>query len=356
MRAIIAGGGTGGHVIPALAIAAELKSRYGCDLLFVGTARGMEARLVPAAGYTLKLIDVGQLNRVSLMTRIKTLAGLPLSILASWRILSEFKPDVVIGVGGYASGPALIAAILRGVPTMILEANVIPGFANRKVARWVKAAAVHFEETGRWFPHFEVTGMPARRAFFEVSPRPEDAAPTLLLFGGSQGARALNRVLVESASELKVRIPGLRIMHQTGQPEFEKIAEQYRAAGVEAEVSAFIDDMPARFAEADLVVSRSGASSVAEITAAGKPTIFVPLPTAADDHQRYNAENLVKKNAALMIPEAELSRERFVAEVADLFADHKRLAEIGAAARKLAHPDAAAHIAEMAAKLAGKTS
>ena len=239
---------------------------------------------------------------------------------------------------------------------MILEANVIPGFANRKVARWVKSAAVHFEETGRWFPHYEVTGMPARAAFFELPARPQGAAPTLLLFGGSQGARALNRVLVESAAELKAKIPGLRIVHQTGQPEYEKIVEAYRAEGVGVEATAFIDDMPARFAEADVVVCRAGASTVAEITAAGKAAIFVPLPTAADDHQRYNAENLVKKGAALMIPEAELSRERFIAEVTALFQDRKRLAQIGAEARKLAHPDATAHIAEMAAKLAGKAS
>jgi UDP-N-acetylglucosamine--N-acetylmuramyl-(pentapeptide) pyrophosphoryl-undecaprenol N-acetylglucosamine transferase len=206
---------------------------------------------------------------------------------------------------------------------MILEPNVVPGFANRKVARYVNTAAVHFEETGRWFPHYEVTGMPARQAFFEAPPRLAGAAPTLLLFGGSQGARALNRVLVESAAELKAKIPGLRIIHQTGQPEYEKIAEIYRAAGVEVEASPFITDMPARFAEADLIVCRAGASTVAEVTAAGKPAIFIPLPTAADDHQRYNAENLAKKEAALLIPEAELTRERFVAEVTDLFADRK---------------------------------
>lgn len=352
MRAIIAGGGTGGHVIPALAIGQELKSRYGCEVAFVGTARGIETKLVPAAGFELKLIDVGQLNRVSLATRLKTLVRLPLSIGEAWRILDDFKPEVVISVGGYASGPAVIAAVMRGTPVLIFEPNYVPGFANRKVARWAKAAAVHFEETGRWFKNAEVTGVPVRRAFFEVPARPTGARPTLLLFGGSQGARALNRVLVESAAELKARVPGLRIIHQTGQPEYEKIAEAYRAAGVEVEASAFINDMPAKFAEADLIVCRSGASTVAEVAAAGKAAIFVPLPTAADDHQRFNAASLAEKGAAVLLPEAELTQERFVNEVAALIIDRKRLDEIGAAARGLAHENAAGRIAEMAVGLA----
>jgi UDP-N-acetylglucosamine--N-acetylmuramyl-(pentapeptide) pyrophosphoryl-undecaprenol N-acetylglucosamine transferase len=355
MRAIIAGGGTGGHVIPALAIGQELKRLYNCELAFVGTARGIETKLVPAAGFELKLIDVGQLNRVSLATRLKTLVRLPMSIGAAMRILSDFRPDVIISVGGYASGPAAIAAILRGVPLLIFEPNYVPGFANRKVARWAKAAAVYFKETRRDFKNAEVTGVPVRSAFFEVPARPAGSQPTLLLFGGSQGARALNRVLVESAFQLKARIPNLRIIHQTGKPEFEKIAEAYRSAGVQVEVWPFINDMPTRFAEADLIVCRSGASTVAEVAAAGKAAIFIPLPTAADDHQRLNAASLADKGAAVLLPESELTRERFVAELTSLFADPARLAGIGESARRLSHPDAAAHIARMAAKLAGAT-
>src|SRR5450432_4853762 len=194
MRAILAGGGTGGHVIPAIAIAQELRSRYGAEVLFIGTARGLENRLVPAAGFPLQLVKVGALNRVSLATRLKTLFDLPRAVLAARRILVDFDPDVVIGVGGYASGPAMLAAIRRRIPTLAFEPNVVPGFANRLVARWVSAAAVHFEETCEYFPHCKVTGVPVRSAFFSIPPK-TGGSPTLLVFGGSQGARAINQAM-----------------------------------------------------------------------------------------------------------------------------------------------------------------
>jgi UDP-N-acetylglucosamine--N-acetylmuramyl-(pentapeptide) pyrophosphoryl-undecaprenol N-acetylglucosamine transferase len=221
------------------------------------------------------------------------------------------------------------------------------------VARFAANAAVHFEETGRWFRRYEVTGVPVRAPFFAL-PEKSAGPRTLLLFGGSQGARALNRVLVASLGELKKRLPELRIIHQTGEREFESIAEAYRQAGVEARVSAFIRNMPEVFAEADLIVCRSGASTVAEVAAAGRAAIFVPLPTAADDHQRRNAETLVRQGAALMISEAELTPERFVAEVVSLLDDEARLRSVGAAARRLAHPAAAERIAEMAVELAAQ--
>ena len=168
MRIIIAGGGTGGHVIPALAIAQQLKKQFGAEVLFIGTARGIETRLVPQAGFPLELIQVGALKNVSLMTRAKTMFDLPRAIAASSRMLSEFDPEVVIGVGGYASGPAMVAAIRRRLPTLAFEPNVVPGFANRMIARWVSAAAVHFEETCRYFPNCRVTGVPVRAAFFSI--------------------------------------------------------------------------------------------------------------------------------------------------------------------------------------------
>jgi UDP-N-acetylglucosamine--N-acetylmuramyl-(pentapeptide) pyrophosphoryl-undecaprenol N-acetylglucosamine transferase len=351
MRAVLAGGGTGGHVIPALAIAQELRSRYNAEILFIGTARGIETRLVPAAGFPLELIEVGALNRVSLATRLKTAFTLPRAILASWKLLAGFKPGVVIGVGGYASGPAMMAAILRRTPTLIFEPNVIPGFANRMVARFATAAAVHFQATSQYFRHSTVTGVPVRQQFFTIPARRPGDRPSLLLFGGSQGSRALNQVLVESLRALNDRIPGLHIVHQTGEKEYASVAKSYLDASVSAEVSPFIDNMATAFAAADLLICRSGASTVAEVTAAGKPAIFVPLPTAADNHQFKNAELLAQNHAAVLLEEKDLTPQNFVEQVSSLLNDRSRLLAMSEAARKLAHPDAAASIAELAAGL-----
>src|SRR5712664_1232894 len=202
MRAIVAGGGTGGHVIPALAIAHELQKRYSGEVLFIGTARGIENRLVPAAGFPLRLVQVGALNKVSLKTRLKTLFDLPRAVWDSRRVLAEFRPDVVIGVGGYASGPAMLAAVVKHIPTLAFEPNVVPGFANRMVARFVSGAAVHFEETAKYFRHAEVTGVPVRQAFFEI-PAKRGGTPTLLVFGGSQGAHAINEAMIRCLSVLR---------------------------------------------------------------------------------------------------------------------------------------------------------
>jgi UDP-N-acetylglucosamine--N-acetylmuramyl-(pentapeptide) pyrophosphoryl-undecaprenol N-acetylglucosamine transferase len=267
--------------------------------------------------------------------------------------MTGFRPDVVIGVGGYASGPAMLAAGLRGTPSLIFEPNVVPGFANRMVALMANAAAVHFEQTCRWFGQCEVTGVPARQEFFEVPPRRPADAPTLLLFGGSQGARALNRVLIDSLPALIQRIPNLHVIHQTGEREYEAVAADYLRIQVPAEISPFIANMAGAFAHADLLVCRSGASTVAEVAAAGKPAIFVPLPTAADDHQLRNAETLAGQGAAMLIRESELTPERFVNAVAALLTDRPLLDARGSSARRLAHVDAAAHIARMAARLAG---
>ena len=345
MNIILAGGGTGGHVIPALAIAEELRRR-GHLAAFVGTARGIETRLVPNAGFPLYLVKVGALNRVSFATRLRTLIDLPLSIFAAMGILRRFRAQVVIGVGGYAAGPATIAAVLLRIPVVLFEPNVVPGYANRAVARFAAKAAVHFAQTGRWFRSFEVTGVPVRPAFFALPAR-RSQRPTLLVFGGSQGARALNHVVRESAAQLFERIPNLSLVHQTGNREFEAIRDFYAEHQIPVEVSAFIDDMPQRFADADLIVCRSGASTVAEIAAAGKCALFVPFPGAADDHQLRNAELLAQADAALLIPERELSIERFVQEVTALLGNAERLATMASKARTLAHPDAANHIVEM---------
>ena len=356
MRAILAGGGTGGHVIPALAIAKELKKSYGAEVLFIGTARGIENRLVPAAGYPLQLVRVGALKNVSLMTRAKTAFDLPRAVWDAGRMLNEFAPDVVIGVGGYASGPAMLAAVVKHIPTLAFEPNVVPGFANRVVARFVSGAAVHFEETAKYFRHAEVTGVPVRQAFFEIpalTNMKRGGTPTLLVFGGSQGAHAINEAMIRCLPELRRQAPGIHIIHQTGERDYNDALAAYRGLGESAEVFKFIEDMPAAFARADLVVCRSGASTVAEITAAGKPAIFVPFPRAADDHQRVNAEALARVGAAVVVEESKLEGVWLAETIAALLGDPRRLEAMGEAARGLAHPEAARDIAAMAVRMAG---
>jgi UDP-N-acetylglucosamine--N-acetylmuramyl-(pentapeptide) pyrophosphoryl-undecaprenol N-acetylglucosamine transferase len=311
MRVIVAGGGTGGHVIPALAIAQELRSCYRAEVVFVGTRRGIETRLVPAAGFELHLIEVGALNRVDLATRLKTLLDLPRAAMASAKLIREFRPDVMIGVGGYASGPAMLVAALMNIPTLAFEPNVVPGFANRLLAPTIRAAAVHFEQTCHYFRNCHVTGVPVRREFFNVPARPKDASPTLLVFGGSQGAHAINRAVIDALPKLMAALPAIHIIHQTGERDYPEVQAAYLSTMVSAEVSPFIDDMPGAFARADLLICRSGASTVAEVTAAGKPAIFIPLPTAADDHQRHNAATLAAAGAAQLLPQSELSPENW---------------------------------------------
>ena len=353
MRVIVAGGGTGGHVIPALAIAQELRSTHNAEVLFIGTSRGIETRLVPAAGFQLERITVGALNRVTLSTRMKTLFDLPRAIAQSAQIIRNFRPDVIVGVGGYASGPVMLAGAMLRVPLLAFEPNVVPGVANRLVARFVKGAAVHFAATQKYFPSAVVTGVPVRQAFFNIAPRSPHTPPTLLVFGGSQGAHAINVAVMQALPPLLQHVPGVQLIHQTGQNDFEAAKAAATSAGLPAEVSPFIDDMPGAFARADLLICRSGASTVAEVAAAGKPAIFVPLPTAADDHQRLNAQALADADAALLLPQSELTSDRLAQSVASLLSDRDHLARMGAAARQFAHPDAAAEIAAMAAALAG---
>jgi len=354
MRAILAGGGTGGHVIPAIAIAQELQCRLNAECLFIGTSRGLENRLVPNAGFPLKLVQVGALNRVSLATRSKTLLNLPRAVFAAARMINEFQPDVVIGVGGYASGPAMLAAILKHIPRLAFEPNLVPGFANRVVAHFVSAAAVHFQETAAYFHNPSVTGVPVRPAFFQISSKPyEQTSPTLLVFGGSQGARAINQAVMRALPQLTRRVPGLHVIHQTGERDYNDVQSAYVQAGVAAEVHKFLDDMPGFFARADLVLCRSGASTVAEMTAAGKAAVFVPFPLAADDHQRRNAEALERSGAAVVLEETKLDEVWLVDTIAALLEDPLRLRRMSDAARSLAHPNAAKEIAELAAKVAG---
>ncbi len=314
LRVLIAGGGTGGHVIPALAIADELRDRHGADVRFVGTARGFETRLVPAAGYQLELIEVGQLKGVSLATRMRTLLDLPLGVWRCFEILNTFQPDVVVGVGGYASGPGMVAAILKRIPTLAFEPNAAPGLANRLVGKWVNAAAVSFAPACEYFRNAQVTGIPVRKEFFALQPRTVGGAPRLLVFGGSQGALAFNTMMPRIAPALLEAVPGLTILHQAGARHAETTQAAYQEVGADAsrwEVSAFLDDMPRRIEAANLVLARSGASTVAELAAAGKPALLVPFPQATDDHQRKNAEVLAAGGATRMLIQKEMGEERF---------------------------------------------
>jgi UDP-N-acetylglucosamine--N-acetylmuramyl-(pentapeptide) pyrophosphoryl-undecaprenol N-acetylglucosamine transferase len=354
MRVVIAGGGTGGHVIPAVAIAHQLKKKFAAEVLFIGTARGIETRLVPQAGFPLDLIKVGALKNVSLMTRARTMFDLPRALWVAGRMLNDFDPDVVIGVGGYASGPAMFAAIRRRIPTLAFEPNVVPGFANRMVARWVSVAAVHFEETCEYFPRCKVTGVPVREAFFRI-PSKTAGPPTLLVFGGSQGARAINQAMVESLPGLGERIPALHIIHQTGVRDYDTVLAAYEKTGGLGEVHKFIDDMPVTFAKADLLVCRSGASSVAEIAAAGKPAIFVPFPRAADDHQNVNARALERAGAAIVVEESNLEAAYLVDTIAAVIGDRSRLQNMSEAAKLLAHPNAVEEIAAMVESLIARS-
>ena len=360
LRILVAGGGTGGHIIPALAVAHELVLRHGAEVLFVGTARGLEIRLVPEAGFRLRLINVGPLKNVSLVTRLRTVMQLPLSILECRRIIREFQPSAVLGVGGYASGPAMAAALWLRIPTMAFEPNAMPGLANRLVGKRVQAAAVNFPAACAWFNNCEVTGIPVRPRFFSIKP-PAGAAPNLLVFGGSQGARILNLKVPSIAPALLEGVPELTILHQCGARNVEATVAAYTASGADParwEVCPFFDDMPSRFAAARLVLARSGASTVAELAAAGKPALLVPFAAAADQHQRRNAEAMVDAGAAVLLDERELDDRtpgqpgKLLATLTSLLNNSARLDAMSTAARTQAHPGAAERIADRLAALA----
>jgi UDP-N-acetylglucosamine--N-acetylmuramyl-(pentapeptide) pyrophosphoryl-undecaprenol N-acetylglucosamine transferase len=355
LRVLIAGGGTGGHVIPALAIARELRDAHGAEVRFVGTARGLETRLVPEAGFRLELVRSGQLKNVSLGTRLRTAIDVPLGVMKCVRLLREFKPQVVVGVGGYASGPGMLAAITKRVPTVAFEPNAVPGLANRLVGRWVSAAAVNFEQTRHYFRNARVTGIPVRAEFFRIEPKTAGSL-RLLVFGGSQGARVLNEAMPRIAARLLHALPGLAILHQTGPRAEVATRDAYAIAGLGGDgamVRAYLEDMPAEFAAADLILSRSGASTVAELGAAGKASLLVPFALAADDHQRRNAEVFRDAGAARMLTETEIADpEKLLGELTALLSDRGTLLTMGERARSMAHTDAVREIAGMVVALA----
>jgi UDP-N-acetylglucosamine--N-acetylmuramyl-(pentapeptide) pyrophosphoryl-undecaprenol N-acetylglucosamine transferase len=357
MRLLIAGGGTGGHLYPGIAVARELMVRDpSAQVTFVGTAQGIEARVLPREGLTLDVIRSAGLKGKSLATVARGLSLLPLSGLDAWRVLSNRRPQVVIGLGGYSSGPVVMLAAMRGIPTMVMEQNAIPGFSNRRLAGMVKAAAVTYEESLSTFGSKAfVSGNPVRSEFFEEAHADQISPPgaaRVLVFGGSQGAHAINVAMVEAAPRLAAAAGRLAITHQTGERDLEMVRDGYQRAGLQARVEPFLYHMDREMKSADVVVCRAGATTLAELAAAGRAAILIPLPTATDDHQRKNAEAFVRQGAAVMVQQKELTGERLANELLALAGDAERRTGLARGARKLARPDAAKVIVDKVLELA----
>ena len=345
---IMAGGGTGGHVVPLLAVARELKAR-GHECVFIGTRTGFEAKMVPAAGFPLEFIEIGGLKRVGAMRTFRTLAQLPLSVLKVLRMFNKFRPSAVFSLGGYAAGPVVLATLRKRLPMVVMEPNAMPGLTNRQIGRFVTRALLSFPEAARFFPRgkSEITGLPVRPEFFDIPPTPRDGVMTILITGGSQGSRTLNQAAAGSWRYFRESGFPVRFIHQTGTAMHEALAKKFAESGIEGEVLPFIDDMPAAFRRAHLVICRAGAGAVAELAAAGKPSILVPLPHAADQHQLRNAEAFDKAGAARLVLDQEMDGGRLFEEVGKLRSQPELLTRMGERARTFAHPDAARRAADV---------
>ncbi|MFN8544757.1 MAG: undecaprenyldiphospho-muramoylpentapeptide beta-N-acetylglucosaminyltransferase [Candidatus Binatia bacterium] len=344
---VIAGGGTGGHLFPGLALADELAAR-GWRVVWVGTVAGIEARVVPTTPYPLHLVPGRQVRGGGVARALFGVLALLDGARRACGLLRSLAPQLVVGVGGYASAATVVAARLARLPTVLLEQNAIPGATNRVLGRLAGRVCVGFEAAAAFFPAGRVlhTGNPVRRDILAAAHRSPHARPGLLVFGGSQGAHRLNEVSVEAVRLLGGRAAGIDVVHQTGSADREAVAAGYAAIGVPARVDAFIDDMATAYAAADLAVSRAGAMSCAELTAVGLPAILVPYPFAADDHQRANAEALRRAGAAEVILDRELTGERLAGAVRGLLGDPAALARAARAALALGRPDAAARVAD----------
>ncbi len=356
MRALIAAGGTGGHIYPGIAVAGEIMRRDASSVVrFVGTARGLESRLVPKSGFELSIIESAGLKNVSLAAKLRGLILLPKSFFAARRVIRDFRPDIVIGAGGYVSGPVLLAASLKGLPTLVMDSNALPGWTNRVLARFVDKAAVSFQEALGYFRGKGVlTGNPVRKEFFEIPAKQRDSSRfSLLVFGGSQGAHAINEAMISALPQLASRKHSLHVTHQTGEADFEKIRGGYEEASWSdaADVKPYIDNMMSEFSNADLIICRAGATTSAELIAAGKAAIMVPFPLAADDHQHRNAEALRSAGAARMILQKDLSGGLLADEISSLIASPDEIDRMETAIRKLARRDAAAAAVDLMEEL-----
>jgi UDP-N-acetylglucosamine--N-acetylmuramyl-(pentapeptide) pyrophosphoryl-undecaprenol N-acetylglucosamine transferase len=358
---VIAGGGTGGHLFPGVAVARELlRRRPDAKVSFAGTARGLEARVVPKEGFDLDLIRSAGIKGRSIAARLRGVAMVPLGLLDAWRLISRRRPRAVIGVGGYSSGPVVLIAALRGIPTMLLEQNAMPGFTNRTLAPWVRTAALTYEETRAYFGRKSlVTGNPVRPEFFSSvgsSKLEVRSWARVLIVGGSQGAHSINMAMVAAAAELVRRHPGLEIVHQTGQRDLADVREGYRRAGVTARAEPFLDGMAGEVTSADVVICRAGATTLAELAAVGRPAVLVPFPAATDDHQRRNARVLETAGAAVLIEEKDrqVNVAALTEAVSALLSDDVKRGAMAAAMAGFARPDAAARIVDRLLELAGE--
>jgi UDP-N-acetylglucosamine--N-acetylmuramyl-(pentapeptide) pyrophosphoryl-undecaprenol N-acetylglucosamine transferase len=335
-------------VLPLLAVAEELRRR-GHEILFIGTKKGIESRLVPAKGFPIEYIEIGGLKGVGLVRTLQTLWRLPLSALQVFRLLSR-RPQTLFSMGGYVAGPTVIAALLRRIPVVAMEPNAVPGITNLRLARYVTKTLLALPDTARYFPaaKTEVTGLPVREEFFAIPPRPRSQTLRLLITGGSGGSRTLNNAARQSWPLFRAAGYPIYILHQTGRDAFEDTRAAFAQSGLEGEVVPFIENMPAAFASSDLIVSRAGAGAVAELAAAGKPSILVPFPFAADQHQLRNAEAFERAGAAQLILDKEMNGERLVKAVQDGAA---QLEQMAAAARGLSRPGATRRVADLLEEL-----
>lgn len=361
LRVLMSGGGTGGHLHPGIAVARELRRRRpAARIVFAGTGRGAEAATVREQGFEHVLIRSAGLKGTSWPRRLRGLSLLPVSAWDAWRVIDRVDPQLVVGLGGYSAGAVVLLAALRRIPTLVLEQNVTPGVTNRLLARVVSAAAVSWDAT---LPQFRgkgfAAGNPVRAEFLEPAPAAGAAATPppgpvrLLVLGGSQGARAVNAAMMAAAPRLAGSGLRIAVTHQTGERDREAVHEAYVRAGVPARVAPFFREMADLMRAADIVISRAGATTLAELAATGRPSVLVPLPGAADGHQQANAEALANRGAAEVLPQDGLSGERLAARVLALAADDERRRRMGAAARSLARPRAVSVIVDRAERLIG---
>ncbi|WP_342375586.1 undecaprenyldiphospho-muramoylpentapeptide beta-N-acetylglucosaminyltransferase [Myxococcus stipitatus] len=360
MKVLIAGGGTGGHLFPGIALAEEVVTRHHAnEVVFVGTERGLEARVVPREGYPLELVKVQGLKGKGLFSLLKALVALPLAFIESFRILVRQKPDVVVGVGGYASGPVVLAAWLMGIPTAIQEQNALPGLTNKVLGKVVRVVFIAFEEARRFFPEKKVQliGNPIRRKLMDNYLRSHVAHEnfSVLVFGGSLGARGINQRMLEALDSLGDLKGDVRFVHQTGKNDLEMVRKGYADKGFQAEVVEFIDDMSSAYAKADLVVCRAGATTLAELTVCKKASILIPFPHATDDHQTVNARALVDAGAALMFQESELTGQKLAETLRMLKSQPERLKGMEKKAALLGRPEAAKELADVCVDLMVQT-
>lgn len=356
MRVVIAGGGTGGHLFPGIALADELSTRHHKnEVIFVGTERGLEAKVVPSAGYKLETIKVFGLKGMGLARLLKALVALPLAFISAWRLLRRYRPDVVVGVGGYSSGPVVLAAWMQRVPTAVQEQNALPGLTNKILGKFVNAVFVAFDEARPFFPakKVQLVGNPVRRALLENYLRSKLAHERfeVLVFGGSLGAKGINNRMIDALDSLKDLAGEIHFLHQTGKNDLETVKKGYAEKGFNADVVEFIDEMSQAYARADLVICRAGATTVAELTVCKKAAILIPFPFATDNHQEINAKALVDTGAAVMFRESDLTGAKLAEEIRRLKSDPAKLKQMERRAGLLGRPEAAKELADVCVQM-----